>query len=327
MKYWIGWMVLFLLAAVCIWQGYGILSDSGQTLLYFKGEGITQKQIETLEKASPELSAWYGEKNVEVSNKDIGKVQMADCKLVYGNRERAAYYGLDSGTYGYRGDEGGCIISRGLSMEIFGTVSAAGQELWCRGERYIVRGVTAAPGYLIQIPSKLKEDERFLYVVLADQGGDGLGSDVDQMLFSRGISKDYAKAEGKLYLSAASLCLLIPVWTMTGCGLYLFFRKREWEWGRLTAIGLFFCLSVISILFLNRIGFGISQEMIPDKWSNFTFLSDAIKNSAANLIQAGEMYDIPWVEMISRRLNLLAMVSLSLSMGVAAFTFRFSFDT
>lgn len=70
---------------------------------------------------------------------------------VHGSRDMAAFRRLVDGTYGCRSDREGCIISRGLAMDLFGSVSVSGKQVWCRDQAYVVRGVTDDPGYVILV--------------------------------------------------------------------------------------------------------------------------------------------------------------------------------
>ncbi len=66
-------------------------------------------------------------KRLKVMNPGLGRSGEADCIAVYGLMEMASYSRLIGGTYGYRSDQDGCLISSGLAMELFGGLDVAGK--------------------------------------------------------------------------------------------------------------------------------------------------------------------------------------------------------
>ena len=93
---------------------------------------------------------------LKVMNPGLGRSGEADCIAVYGLMEMASYSRLIGGTYGYRSDQDGCLISSGLAMELFGGLDVAGKYIWCRQKPYKIRGVTDDSSHVILLPARTK---------------------------------------------------------------------------------------------------------------------------------------------------------------------------
>ena len=179
------WIILFVL--VTLW-GYGgiqalsLNTADGRIFMYYReGEGPRAEELDRAlgreqgETAGteredqggsvyPELTAWSLAEEVKVQNLELGRDKKADCLSVYGLMELASCRELEQGTYGYRTDREGCVISKGLAMDLFGAVEVTGKRVVCRDRPYIVRGVTDDPDCVILIPAKKEEGMRCLLI-------------------------------------------------------------------------------------------------------------------------------------------------------------------
>ena len=95
---------------------------------------------EQTRKMLPEITAWSRAERLKVLNPGLGRSEEADCIAVYGLKEMASSPRLLGGTYGLPSDQDGCVISRGLAMELFGgldvreNISGAGRSPTGYGE-------------------------------------------------------------------------------------------------------------------------------------------------------------------------------------------------
>ena len=168
------WIILILIAA--LW-GFGTIlawtmRDAGCHVFMYFGEGdAVEKQLITHALDSeqeqgrnmlPEITAWSRAKRLKVMNPGLGRSGEADCIAVYGLMEMASYSRLIGGTYGYRSDQDGCLISSGLAMELFGGLDVAGKYIWCRQKPYKIRGVTDDSSHVILLPAKDKDAMRYM---------------------------------------------------------------------------------------------------------------------------------------------------------------------
>ena len=80
-----------------------------------------------------------------MQNLELGRDKKADCLSVYGLMELASCRELEQGTYGYRTDREGCVISKGLAMDLFGAVEVTGKRVVCRDRPYICLLYTSHP--------------------------------------------------------------------------------------------------------------------------------------------------------------------------------------
>ena len=162
------WIILILIAA--LWGFGAILAwtmrDAGSHVFMYYGEGdAVEKQLIThaLDREQeqgrymlPEITAWSRAKRLKVMNPGLGRSGEADFIAVYGLMEMASYPRLIGGTYGYRSDQDGCLISSGLAMELFGGLDVVGKYIWCRQKPYRIRGVTDDSSHVILLPAKDK---------------------------------------------------------------------------------------------------------------------------------------------------------------------------
>ncbi len=145
----------------------------------------------------PELTAWSLAEEVKVQNLELGRDKKADCLSVYGLMELASCRELEQGTYGYRTDREGCVISKGLAMDLFGAVEVTGKRVVCRDRPYIVRGVTDDPDCVILIPAKKEEGMRCL---LMDYGkGASAKTKAEGFLYRYGMKRGYVCVDGSLF--------------------------------------------------------------------------------------------------------------------------------
>ena len=101
-------------------------------------------------------------KKAEGNEPRTGKVRgggLHRCIRTHGN---GVIFQLIGGTYGYRSDQDGCLISSGLAMELFGGLDVAGKYIWCRQKPYRIRGVTDDSSHVILLPAKDKDAMRYM---------------------------------------------------------------------------------------------------------------------------------------------------------------------
>lgn len=154
---------IFLLLLSLLW-GYGVIAAwstgdyRGQVFMYYREDDAPMQEAlahlvsqEAGKEKYPDITAWTLTGDVLVQNRELGRKKQAECMSVYGSRDMAAFRRLADGTYGLRTDREGCVISRGLALELFGSAAVSGKQVWCRDQAYVVRGVTDDPGYVILV--------------------------------------------------------------------------------------------------------------------------------------------------------------------------------
>ena len=344
------WIILILIAA--LWGFGAILAwtmrDAGSHVFMYYGEGeAVEKQLIThaLDREQeqgrymlPEITAWSRAERLKVMNPGLGRSGEADCIAVYGLMEMASYPRLIGGTYGYRSDQDGCLISSGLAMELFGGLDVAGKYIWCRQKPYRIRGVTDESSHVILLPAKEKDAMRYMmftYVRGAESGAEegtshGMEtgkSAAENFLYRNGIKSGKVLVDGTYFSSAAGLGVCLPLWITSVWMLSGLPGSRRGIRGR-TKEGIkksikkstkeFILAAVFFLagLFLAwKLELKIPPDLIPSRWSDFEFWSGKIEELRSDMAAVGEAGDVWWLAQMKSRLLLCLFCSFAGTAG------------
>lgn len=320
------WIILILIAS--LW-GYGAIlawtmRDAGsQVFMYYgEGEAVEKQQIShALEGRQerggnmlPEVTAWSRGERLKVMNHGLGRSVEADCVAVYGPKEMASYSRLRRGTYGFRSDRDGCVISSGLAMELFGGLDVAGKYIWCRQKPYVIRGVTDDPSHVILLPAREKEAMRYMmftYVRRGEQEGESREMETgkaaaEHFLYRNGIKTGKVMADGTYFSAAAGLGVCLPLWIASGWMLFVFPGSRKGGRGRtkerMKAFVLSAALFLAGVLLAWKLELKIPPELIPSRWSDFEFWSGKIEEMRSGMAAMGEAGAVWWPALMKGRL-------------------------
>lgn len=308
---------IFLLLLFSLW-GFGAVTAwstgdyRGQVFMYYR-EDDAPSQEELARLVGQEITAWTLTEDVLVQNRELGRKKQAECMSVHGSRDMAAFRRLVDGTYGCRSDREGCIISRGLAMELFGSVSVSGKQVWCRDQAYVVRGVTDDSGYVILIPAGKEEGMRCMIISC---GKDSSGETAaERILFRHGIGNGYVCVDGFLFFSFSCLTVMsAPVAVLIWLCRELL-RRGVGKRRRLGLAILALSLLFLGILLLWKLELKIPAGLIPGKWSDFDFWSRKAGELHDRMGRMGEAYRVEWLEQLKRRTMISAVCSLGASGG------------
>lgn len=335
MRKWIFLLLLFLL-----W-GYGVIAAwstgdyRGQVFMYYReddapvqeelarlvsreageeyGPGREQESGQTGKtddgkERYPDITAWTLTEDVLVQNRELGRKKQAEYMSVYGSRDMAAFRRLVDGTYGLRTDREGCVISRGLAMELFGSVAVSGKQVWCRDQAYVVRGVTDDSGYIILVLAGKEERMRCL---LISCGKDSSGeAEAERTLFRYGIGSGYVCVDGSFFSAVSCLAVLSAPVLVLGCLCREMLRRGIGKRRRLGLAVLAVFLLFLGIILIWKLDFKIPGSLIPGKWSDFDFWSRRAGELHDRMGRMGEAYRVEWLEQLKRRTGISAACSL-----------------
>lgn len=326
------WMIRVCLAA--LW-GYGLVSVCalepfrGQVFMHYgAGQEVKAEELENAVKqetkgdgtggfASPEITAWSLTKDVEVKNRELGRKGKAECMAVYGLKEMASFRRLETGTYGYRTDREGCVISKGLAMELFGGLNAAGKYIGCRDVSYVVRGVTDDTDPVILIPANMEDGMAY---VLLECGKDSSGRvEAERFLYKYGISRGQTVVDGSFFFAAAGILVLMALWIVpVRIGYCCVVRKKReklrarqilWLWG------MAFAIFLLGVLLIWKLELRIPADLIPSRWSQFGFWTRKIEELRADMGRMGEAGQVSWLARIKGRLFVCVGCSVGSAVG------------
>lgn len=333
------WIILILIAA--LW-GYGAIlawtmRDAGSQVFMYYGEGdAVEKQRISLaldgeqeqgRNMLPEITAWSRGEMLTVMNPGLGRTVEADCIAVYGLKEMASYPRLWGGTYGFRSDQDGCVISSGLAMELFGGLDVAGKYIWCRQKPYTIRGVTDDPSHVMLLPAREKDAMRYMMFTYA-RGGEQEGESremetgkaaAEQFLYRNGIKAGKALVDGTYFSAAAGLGVCLPLWTASVWMLAALPARRKQKRRRTKERIKAFILAAVFFLagvFLAwKLRLKIPPELIPSRWSDFEFWSGKIEDLRSGMEAMGEAGAVWWLVLMKGRLLLCLLCSLAGTAG------------
>lgn len=286
---------------------------AGIVTAMLEGESLSAKEAQEIcaqEEALEETqyACFWGEQpDAPVQCRETGKSSSASLILVQGNPELVM-----PGTLALIWQQDGCFVDTKTSEELFGTDRAAGQILWCREKSYTVCGTFESPGQAV-VRQASQEDELCLDTVsLRTAGGDGTG-EAEQFLMRNGLSGEKIEFT---FLSTLinDLLLILPVVLSAGVIRFLLKYQRSVQntAGRAVCFGMVL-LAAFAAGWLLLHHLKIPGDMVPTKWSDFSFWADWWKRQRQNLLrilgsaQGETQLMMLWNLLISLLCNLLAV--------------------
>ena len=316
---------IFLLLLSLLW-GYGVIAAwstgdyRGQVFMYYREDDAPMQEAlahlvsqEAGKEKYPDITAWTLTGDVLVQNRELGRKKQAECMSVYGSRDMAAFRRLADGTYGLRTDREGCVISRGLALELFGSAAVSGKQVWCRDQAYVVRGVTDDPGYVILVLAGRQEGMRCLIISCGkDSSGETAAG---RILFRYGIGSGYVCVDGSLFSASACLAVLSAPVMVMGWLCREMLRRGIGKRRRLGLAVLAVSLLFLGIILIWKLDLKIPAALIPGKWSDFDFWSRRAGELHDRMGRMGEVYRAEWLVQLKRRTGTSVACSLG-TLGV-----------
>ena len=222
------------------------------------------------EEGLPSVAAWK-ETEKESFTGNTGLVRQGSLLEVSGDMKTLFSRQLIRGNFPWKEDCQGCVISQGLSQELFGTDYGTGNEIQIRGKTYLVRGI-------------LKSEENFL--ALWAEEGEGLEnfrlsydtdlepvSQAEEFLYQMTGTQPDRMFEGNLYGALSRFSLFLPVLILGALA-----GIRSLQTGRKQGdIRKKLCWYVLTDLFCLLFLWGLensirlSPDYFPSMWSDLSF--------------------------------------------------------
>lgn len=248
---------------------------------YYDRPVLTGKKMdifmqERKEESLPFLAAWKTETKENISGK-FGSSCQGRVLEVRGEMRILFPRYLIRGNFPWNGDEQGCVISLGMSRELFGTDSGIGNEIQVLGETYLVRGI-------------LKEDENLLAIWAGEEeelenfrlsyDSDLIPvSQAEELLYQMTGAEPDRIFEGNLYGGVTRFFLFLPVLSLGGFGavrsFYTAGKQRKLK-SKICRYILTVFLWVLFLWILEK-SFRFSSDYFPSMWSDFSFYPQILK--------------------------------------------------
>ncbi len=260
-------------------------ADTAEAVL--EGQALTALQAEEIwmqekEREDAQGCCFWGEADgTELLCRETGGSSEAKTVLMKGNPEL-----IVPGTGALAWQENGCFLDEKTAFELFGTQQAAGQTVWCAERSYVVCGTVESLERLMLRQAEEADGEALdkISLNLSGDGGTASSSAAQQFLIRYSLS---AEVMDLIFLNAMArnLLLLLPM-LLGGWLVYTFamqakmcesyFQKAGYAAGAvlLCAVVLFFVFGRIQI----------PADMVPTKWSNFSFWEQWWEKQRGNLL-------------------------------------------
>lgn len=287
--------------AICFLVGsalwfYGKLSKVRGTYgFYYEEACITRQQINSfweikeggIHEKIEDIVLYCTKKGVEYRNTDFNRSLEGEEIEAAGNMGMLAGDMLCEGGFVSPYDRKGCVISKELSYQLFGTTSGIGEELFLSEKEaeneveksYIVRGILDTRDILCIVQG----DDKSMYPYIRVKAKDIPLSVVKQELASVLPMKTSWYSEGDFYVGMGRIFLCLPLWGILFRLLFLMRRKMEQK-KNLRAYSVFQMtvpfVWIVGIAGLLLLSLRFSDDYIPTAWSDFEFFSTLFREKA-----------------------------------------------
>lgn len=239
------------------------------------------------------LCFWREQEDVEFFCKETGAATQATGLLTEGNAELVAREG---GILTWL--EKGCVMDTVTAQNLFGTRQANGQTVWCDGEAYTVYGTFEGLKRTVVLRADSEKETGYDHLSLRASQGVNVKTSAEQLLMRGGLTGDVADFTFP-DMVCGNLLLALPVLLAVGLikALWDCFRMREKEKedralaekrsGALRKIicAVMLAATAAALFFMLRDHIRIPADMIPTRWSDFSFWQQWWTGQKANLLQ------------------------------------------
>lgn len=243
---------------------------------WFTGQGITGEEAEILQNycktgTDPiELVAWNDRGNEQICSTDLEKYASAQVIGICGNSE---YLFPENAALWYE-EKNACLVSEDIAFEIFGTIDIIGLNLMIGDEIYKIAGVMEKEKNTVVMEENSKLAYYNCITILKENNVSSKqmletiqllyriekNIDYEYMFFEMGL-------EIKLVVGLIFIIIYNTILTEVRCNIHE--NKRTLVIVKVFGVAIFFVW-----IWLIRENMDIPIDMIPDKWSDFSFWSD-----------------------------------------------------
>lgn len=277
-------------------------------------ELIWEEEQEKGQGSTLSLCFWSEQEDMQFSCKETGQTVQATGLLIEGDPELVAQ---ESGILAWQ--EKGCVMDYVTAQELFGTQQANGQLVWCGEEAYTVYGTFESLERTVVLraePGNSAEETfgaGYDHLSLRAPKGTSVKTEAEQLLMRYGLSGDIADFTFPGVI-CGNLLLVLPIVLAVGLVKSLWSCLREEKRQQLRCIlpdresgyeieksqgvkgekrkilGKIVCIAmmaatVAAILVALRKHLQIPADMIPTRWSDFSFWPQWWARQKANLLQ------------------------------------------
>lgn len=301
----IWWMVKAVLMIGCfilaVRYGMTAKENAGTITAFLKAQTLDMKSAGTVceqeaEREEPVYLCFWGEQKDEpVMCRETGKSSTPTLILTKGNPDL-----IIPGTGALLWQEKGCFLDTVTADELFGTRQACGQTVWCGDKAYTVCGTFESLRRIIVRQIQEEDGEKLTAVSIHPDGSGNVKGEAKQFLLRYELGGETVDF---VFLAdlVNDLLLLVPALLMIKflCALVRCEREAASIYKKIVLI-LPAAISLFILFWLFRYQFAMPADMIPSKWSDFSFWTTWWKEQRQNIFHIigtaqGEMqFDTIW---------------------------------
>lgn len=271
----------FFLAVRCSMRA----GETAETVnVFLTGEALSRKQASEIisreaEQEQPDFPCFWGEQQ-ECQVECRGNGQRTDVTLVVleGN-PKLVFREADVLAW----QENGCLVDRATAQELFGTGMAEGQILWYKEKPYTVCGTIDNPRKLMVCRATEADGEILTAVSLETGRNRSPSGAAEQFLMRSGLSGEVTEFAFLCSLAGNLLLVLPSILVFSFCRVLFCENKgmKTWKGRGVALLGTAAAVTALIVLLKGRLN--IPADMIPSRWSDFSFWKNWWKEQQENL--------------------------------------------
>ena len=167
----------------------------------------------------------------------------------------------------------GCLIDRTTALSLFGDARAEGQKVRWNGRDYTVRGVFDAPEATLAVEADPASEVLFDRVTLDLSGEENPRGRAEEFAMRHGLPGERIVQYGGLAALARFFCLLPALAAACSLAVRFFGRarvRRDWPVQR-ALLWIAAVAAAAAVLWLAGVRPAVPQDLIPTRWSDFSF--------------------------------------------------------
>lgn len=302
-------------AAAVLWGvslmvGQEVLSYEADVQIRYQGDGVPSDVVKKMkddgrkkaeEVKETKTAAWNVEYRVEVENPSLSSKQEVTCILVEGDKSLVVKDRLAAGGYGYADDEEGCVISSKTAWKLFGSTAVVGQWITVKGERFIIRGVTADSNAMVILSAGRLKPDFYQNVSFSYDGGGSHMGETEVFMMRYGFPQGEVIVDGSFFGAVVRLSRILPLLAFVLVFCYCIKQtvkadERKYRLFLKLARGAAVAVFVFVVVSTVR----IPEDLIPTKWSDFDFYAQKCEEIKENLLRLDMLPISEWDVKVKR---------------------------
>ena len=249
--------------------------------LYYDSPVLTGKEMELFiqereEEGLPSVAAWKEtDKESFTGNADL--VRQGSFLEVRVEMKTLFSRQLIQGNFPWKEDYQGCVISRRLSQELFGTDKGIGNEIQVEGESYLVRGILKGEENLLAVWAE--EDQELENFRLSYDSDLEPVSQAEEFLYQMTGAEPDRTFEGNLYGALSRFFLFLPILAGSFLGGVYSLRTAGKQREKRRKLFWYLLAGIFWLLFFWGLGRSVrlSPDYFPSMWSELSFYPQLIE--------------------------------------------------